>query len=196
MLAILTDPDDGGDPLAVQLSAPGQPIEIDASASSGTCLNGTLQFRFDRNGSIARDYSENPVLIDAPALGATYDVYVRCSADTACEKTSAVAVSVDCPGDVVTFPEFETIIAQSDEATLSWTSYVEYFLVRGDLSLVSSYDVLSSHAGAGTSFTDAAVPAVGDGLYYVVRQARYCNQQSLWTSGGVNESPARENSLP
>ena len=196
MLGIVTDPDDGGDPLAVQLSAPGQPIEIDASASSGTCLDGALQFRFDRNGSIARDYSENPVLIDAPALGATYDVYVRCSADTACEKTSAVAVSVDCPGDVVTFPEFETIIAQSDEATLSWTSYVEYFLVRGDLSLVSSYDVLSSHAGAGTSFTDAAVPAVGDGLYYVVRQARYCNQQSLWTSGGVNESPARENSLP
>jgi len=40
------------------------------------------------------------------------------------------------------------------------------------------------------------VPGSGEGYYYVVRQARFCNQQSLWTSGGVNESPSRESGLP
>jgi hypothetical protein len=200
-LVVVTDPDDNGGPLAEQLSAPGQPIEIDASGSSGTCLDGSLQFRFDKNGVIQRDYSENPVLIDAPASagGATvYTVHLRCSSQPtqgACETSTTVTVTEDCPGTGTTTPAFDTITADS-KTVFSWPGYLEWFLVRGDLGQVSTYHVLTTSSATGSSFSDTLEPEIGEGLYYVLRQARYCNQDSKWTSGGVNESPLREVSLP
>ena len=42
---VQTDPDVTGGALNELLSAPGQPISLDASGSSGTCLDGSLQYR-------------------------------------------------------------------------------------------------------------------------------------------------------
>ena len=51
------------------LNAPGQPIELDASGSIGQCLDGALQYRFTRDGSVLREFSENPVSRRCPGGG-------------------------------------------------------------------------------------------------------------------------------
>lgn len=195
--SIATTPDVTGDTLNENLAAPGQPIEIDASASSGTCQDGALQYRFTKDGStVLREWSENAVLIDVPSpLGSTYNVQVRCSTLTTCNTSAVVNVTVTCPTSGNLGGLFETIAA-SNKTTWNWTTPVAYQLWSGPLSGVSSYTG-GATTGSGTSFMDAVVPGSGAGTYYVVRSAgEFCNEVGLWSSGGAGESAAREPSLP
>lgn len=108
-----------------------------------------------------------------------------------------VDVDVDCPtagGVGEPFPE--TILAQASKTEFAWTTTLEFELYSGDLGDVGSY-VGATASGSGSSFPATASPSSGQGFYYVVREAgEFCNDQGLWTSGGVRESPLREDSLP
>jgi hypothetical protein len=194
---VVTDPDNTGGPLDELLAAPGQPIELDASSSFGTCLDGALQFRFSQDGgaTVLREYSENPVLIAAPQNDTDYLVEVRCSTDTDCDDSTTVNVDVSCPASGNLGGIFPTIIA-TDKTTWAWTPARTYLLWQGDLVLVGTY-AGSDSAGSGTSFTHLPTPAVGSGYYYLLRVlGEYCNDNGPWTSGGPSESPLREVSLP
>jgi hypothetical protein len=194
---VVTDPDDTGGALDELLNAPGQPIELDASSSFGTCVDGALQFRFSEVGgaTVLREFSENPILIAAPQNDADYLVEVRCSTDTSCLDSAVVDVGVGCPSSGNLGGIFPTIIA-IDKTTWTWAPAKSYLLWQGDLDLVSSYAGNDS-PGAGTSFTHLPTPAVGNGYCYLVRESgEYCNENGPWTSGGPGESPLREVSLP
>ena len=68
-------------------------------------------------------------------------------------------------------------------------------LLTGDLSSVSTYTGTVT-GGVGDSFTAAAVPALGDGAYYLVRKvvgAQFCNNGS-WS--GVNECVLSDTTRP
>jgi hypothetical protein len=194
---VVTDPDDTGGALDELLTAPGQPIELDASSSFGTCLDGALQFRFskDDGATAIREFSENPVLLVAPQNDTDYLVEVRCSTDTSCLGSAVVDVDVACPSSGNLGEIFPTITA-ADKTTWTWTPAKTYLLWQGDLVLVSSYAGSDSH-GTGTSFTHVPTPTVGFGYYYLVRElGEYCNDNGPWTSGGPAEDPLREPSLP
>jgi hypothetical protein len=194
---VVTDPENTGGALDELLAAPGQPIELDASSSFGTCLDGALQFRFSQDGgtSVLREYSENPVLIAAPQNDTDYLVEVRCSTDADCSDSTTVDVDVECPASGNLGGIFPTIIAV-DKTTWAWTPAKTYLLWQGDLYLVSSY-AGSDSTGSGTSFSHLPTPAAGSGYYYLVRElGEYCNDSGPWTSGGPAESPLRETSLP
>jgi hypothetical protein len=192
-----TDPDNTGGALDELLVAPGQPIELNASSSFGTCLDGALQFRFskDDGATVLREYSENPVLLVAPQNDTDYLVEVRCSTDTDCDDSTTVDVNVDCPTTGNLGEIFPTIIA-ADKTTWTWTPATTYSLWQGDLQLVSSYGG-SDSTGSGTSFTHLPTPPAGFGYYYLVRElGEFCNDNGPWTSGGSAEDPRREVSLP
>jgi hypothetical protein len=194
---VTTDPDNTGGTLDELLIAPGQPIELDASPSFGTCVDGALQFRFSRDGgaTVLREYTENPVLIAAPQIDTDYLVEVRCSTDTSCLGSALVDVDVDCPSSGNLGEIFPTITA-ADKTTWTWTPAKSYSLWQGDLALVSSYAGYES-AGSGTSFTHLPAPPPGSAYYYLVREVgEYCNDNGPWTSGGPSESPLREVTLP
>jgi hypothetical protein len=194
---VATDPDSTGGALDELLTAPGQPIELDASSSFGTCLDGALQFRFSQDGgaTVLREYTENPVLIAAPQIDTDYLVEVRCSTDVACGDSVTVDVDVECPSSGNLAGIFPTITA-TDKTTWTWTPAKSYLLWQGDLALVSSYSGNGS-AGSGTSFTHLSAPPPGSAYYYLVRElGEYCNNNGPWTSGGTAENPLREVSLP
>jgi hypothetical protein len=91
------------------LAAPGQVVELSAVGSSAdSCLNGTLQYRFciDADADIAcdgpadmllRGWTDNPVLLQAPANNTDYVVEVRCSSAVTCADAASLTVSVNCP---------------------------------------------------------------------------------------------------
>jgi hypothetical protein len=197
---VVTDPDNTGGPLDELLTAPGQPIEMDASSSFGTCLDGALQFRFsaDAGATLLREYSENPVFIAAPQTDAEYLVEVRCSTDTDCSGSASVDVDVDCPSSGnASLGIFATISAEGNKATFSWTGSVSYLMHKGDLVNVSTLAGTQT-PGSGTSFTDPATPTPsGAGFYYLVRETgTFCNAEGEWTSGGSGEQPGRDATLP
>jgi len=188
-LAVATTPDAGGGALAETLVAPGQPIEIDASASSGTCLSGALQFRFSiSGGAVLRDWSENPIYVDAPLGDVDYQVEMRCSSATACATSAIVDVNVNCPSSGLLGGTFgQTLQGEADKSTFSWTSSQAFDAFRGPISGVSTYSgSIIVNNGSGTSFTDGACTQAGtpgDGCYYVVRKhGEFCNNSGNWSA--------------
>jgi hypothetical protein len=194
---ITTDPDDTGGPLDELLAAPGQPITLDASGSTGTCLDGALQYRFSTEGGTTtlRGFSDNPIYLDAPQVDTDYLVELRCSTDgplypcsdpdTSPDAARTVDVDVDCPSSGATLlGDFETILAQGDKTTWVWATSTSFELLQGDLSGVSTYGGVIS-AGSGTSFNDGTLPPGGGGTYYIVRELGvFCNEFGSW---GANE---------
>jgi hypothetical protein len=58
-------------------------------------------------------------------------------------------------------------------------------MVKGDLSALSTYGTSSTSSfPTATFFTDATVPAVGSGFYYLLKGD--C-PQAIWSSGGAGE---------
>jgi hypothetical protein len=194
---VVTTPDATGGPLDEVLTAPGQPIELDAAGSSAICLNGALQFRFSiDSGPELRSWTDDPILLDAPGQDVDYRIEVRCSTDTSCMNSAIVDVDVDCPTTgTLSEPFPETIVAET-KTLFSWTTPLDFDLFTGDLSQVSAYAGGVS-SGTGNSFAAGSTAEPGDGFYFIVRDAsEYCNDIGLWTSGGPAESPSRETSLP
>ncbi len=74
----------------------GRPINLSAIDSDvPTCVNGTIQFQFFKNGATVQDWSSKTFFQDAPEVTATYSVKVRCSSDFAC--TSQTGATRDVP---------------------------------------------------------------------------------------------------
>ena len=192
---ITTDPDQTGGAFDELLAAPGMPIVLDASSSTGACLDGELQYRFSTDGgaTVLRGFSGNPVYADAPQADTDFLVEVRCSADlpdydcsdpdTSPDAAKTVDVDVDCPssGNAL-LGEFETILAQ-DKTTWFWTTPVAFERLQGGLSGVNSY-AGSNSTGAGVAFDDGTLPASGSGRYYLVRElGSFCNEFGSWAAG-------------
>lgn len=198
-VAVSTVPDATGGPEDEALVAPGRPIEISAEDSSGRCVDGPLQFRFSIDGGpVLREWGENPVFVDAPLEDRDYVVDVRCSTDASCNNSTTVDVDVHCPSTGSLRAAFGgTILAQAGKTEWSWTTARDFVLWTGSLAQVASY-AGDETAGSGTSFDDPTLPSgTGSGFYYLVRtQGEFCNDRGLWTSGGPEESPLRENNLP
>jgi hypothetical protein len=195
---VSTDPDETGGALDEILIAPGRPIEMNAAASFGRCLDGALQFRYSiDNGPALRGWSEDPVFIDAPVSDTDYLVEVRCSTDASCMDSVVVDVDVDCPSSGTLGEPFPEIIVAETKTLFSWTTPFDFHLFAGELHAVGAYTGdLSS--GTGSSFAAGVTPgSPGDGFYFLVRHAgEFCNDVGQWTSGGPSESPARESTLP
>jgi hypothetical protein len=188
--SVATDPDDNGGAAAEELSAPGQPIELDAAASSGQCLDGALQYKFSKDGVVLREFSENAFLVDAPGAATQYVVDVRCSTDTACADQTTIDVTVVCPtGNTPLLGVFPETVVASSGTTWSWSVTRGYDLLQGPLNGVFNY-VGTRSTGTGTSFTDAGSLPGGtvNGKYYVVRElGGFCNEIGSWTTGGAGE---------
>jgi hypothetical protein len=203
-------PDGAINPGTVSLSAPGQVVELNAAAlvnpsTADRCLSGSLQFRFTRDGTLLRNWLENPILVDAPvpippATSVTYAVGVRCSTLTTCNDTENVIVEVDCPSTGV-LHGFPTIFADPSSTSFSWTLDSPWHGVtdrspqvpaawvvrRGLLSDLTAGNYTSSQiaSGTGTSFTDTTAAPAGDGWYWVVGRtdAQLCNESpASWSA--------------
>jgi hypothetical protein len=74
----------------------GRSINLSAIDSEvPTCVNGTTQFQFTKNGILTQDWSSKTYFQDAPEVTASYAVKVRCSSDFAC--TSLTGATRDVP---------------------------------------------------------------------------------------------------
>jgi hypothetical protein len=186
--------------------APGQPVSLDASASvANACIGGVLQFRFYVNGVLARDWSDNAFLSDAPLADTSYDVSVRCSTKTDCMGTTIGStgriVTVGCPSTGnLTWPGplrvDKTGGLGGDEPdqglTVSWGPQARWTdLIRGDLvalrtgatytGTVLGCDLADTNA---SSAADGAVLAPGSGFYFLARGAA-CNVTPFSYSAGA-----------
>ncbi|HEU4402087.1 MAG TPA: hypothetical protein VFT43_08275, partial [Candidatus Polarisedimenticolia bacterium] len=74
----------------------GETLLFNASKTTnpGLCVNGATEFKFLKNGAIARDYAANPYYKDAPTSDATYQVLVRCSSDPSCTTATGASQAV------------------------------------------------------------------------------------------------------
>jgi len=104
----------------------------------------------------------------------------------------------DCP-DYANPGQGPVVFAESIRATggntFTWSTPADVAFVRGDLSAVGSYSITESGVLPGaTSLADAAVPAAGQGFYYLVRLAGTCTVGS-WQSA-LGAEPGRDQALP
>jgi uncharacterized repeat protein (TIGR01451 family) len=192
------------------LRAPGAVVELDASGSSADrCVSGTLQYQFLKDGAVIRDWTDNPVLVDAPLVSTTYGVNVRCTSDfedPACIDTSLGDTAVGSSPVIVECPASGNLVASSSEPFGSGanelladaTDYgfffasgeAEFDVLRGSLDCVCGpgWDAqLVAYGESGSGFVDTTLPAPGTGLFYVVRFADACN-----AVGGYETSPGAE----
>jgi hypothetical protein len=74
----------------------GQTLRLSGSGSTfpGGCSNGIAEYRFERNGVVAQDWSTSPVFVDAPESTTHYRLLVRCSADHACTSVAGAVRDV------------------------------------------------------------------------------------------------------
>jgi hypothetical protein len=190
---------------------PGQVVEINASGSSADqCTDGTLHYRFFRDINMSgdfdsadillRDFTDNPIVVDAPMVSTDYGVEVICTSDPSCptsmESTSVNAVGVACPQNAILSghsPFTGTLEASkpSNDPTglrLDWpVSVVD--MVRGTLSTLRSSGSYATAIdecthedtaqGARHSLTFSGIPAVGDAFFFVLRpEATFCNEDA------------------
>jgi hypothetical protein len=205
-----------------QLDAPGQIVTLDASASvADVCNSGTLQYKFWIDlfsdgiltagvDTVLRDWTDNPILLDAPIGNTRYSVQVRCSTDTSCEApdiaTASLSIGVTCPGiggslDPGPFPQTINVSkGTSPTINLTWTTPTIVDAVRGDLNLLRSnggnftttVEACLANNTVTNSVPDSTAVAGGVGKYYVVRIGDpQCNEQGTWSTGTAQEVAGR-----
>ncbi|MEK7798623.1 MAG: hypothetical protein AAB297_02240, partial [Acidobacteriota bacterium] len=168
----------------------GERLTLDASASSlpGGCVGGVAQFRFLRDGQVVQDWTTNNAFIDAPLVDAGYQLLVRCSADFQCSGTVGVSAMASVySGDGADISVLLTH-ASAGASSLAWparpqpTSVIGYDVFRGTITIATpgggdpTYatltclrpDVPQQALGTTVSVLDGAVPATGQGFYYLV----------------------------
>jgi len=188
------------DPVAVlvadptSLPAPGQVVTLGASASTvASCLNGVLQYQFKRDGSVVQDWTDNPEFVDAPTVGATYEVNVRCATDTTCVGNSTLPFTVGCPGSTTPVffdPEFceydgAAEVASCTSEALVWNGPEHGICITGDLATLRTGDYSNEIIAAGADEVSCPIEDVlvdpGDGAWFLVNfgntdgTAKACN---------------------
>ncbi|HEX6852516.1 MAG TPA: hypothetical protein VF139_14050 [Candidatus Polarisedimenticolaceae bacterium] len=205
-------------------AAPGQPVQLDASASTAdSCPNGTLQFQYwiDANGNsivgdagdtLLRDWTDDSGYLDAPMSGPVrYALKVRCSSTPNCDSASNTAVTpvnVNCPSSGTLSGRFNGAIGFSNKTTVSWTTSQGFDAIQGDLNTLRSsggnfngaVNTCLQNNGTGTSLNDAATPAAGAGFYYLLRPtsggAGGCNAGSpSYGTGNAKEAAGRDTEI-
>jgi hypothetical protein len=205
-------------------SAPGQPVQLDASASTAdSCPSGTLQFQFwiDANGNsnvgdagdtLLRDWTDDSGYLDAPVSGPVrYAVKVRCSSAPNCDSasnSSITPVSVTCPSSGNLSGRFNGAIGFASKTSVSWTTSQGFDAIQGDLNALRSsggnftgaVNTCLQNNGSGTSFSDVATPAVGAGFYYLLRPTSGggagCNAGSpSYGTGNAKEAAGRDSEI-
>jgi hypothetical protein len=162
----------------------GQGLRVSAvgSAIIGGCPNGSVQFRFLKNGVVAQDWSAKAFYQDAPENDTSYTVLVRCSSDFACTsqtgQTAAVAVYKGDSTDISL-----TATHAAGTTSLRWLArpqaapLVGYDLFRatasghnagvGGMACLAT-DVPQTTIGNPITVNDASSPAVGSTYLYLV----------------------------
>jgi Subtilase family/Thrombospondin type 3 repeat len=165
----------------------GERIFLDGSASTlpGGCVGGVAQFRFLRNGRIVRDWSTNNTYIDAPLSDASYQLYVRCSADPQCTGTTGAAATARVYTGDGQDVDLRVDPGAGLDAALSWEarpqpdSAAGYDLFRGTLADVNGdpslttlscrqADIPQQPVGTLVTFTETDLPPAGTTYYYLV----------------------------
>ena len=99
---------------------PGQPLTLSAEASEAAGCTGTLQYRFTGPG-LDTGYTSSPTATASAAGAATWTVAVRCSADTSCAQSIAVAdPTLDDFHAGRVRPGSLRVSRQGDDVLLSW----------------------------------------------------------------------------
>ncbi len=202
------------------LATPGHMVELSGEDSTATsCVGGTLQFRFyldvtpgggfDGSDVLLRDWTDNPIYMDAPSSSQAYGLEVRCSSDTLCEGFADETLNITCPDSTGTGSFKSTVRLVKDNVvdagagsktvtiTANWASSVKVQAVNGDLdALLGTGTYTGTVIGclknlsdpATTTFSDTNTIAPGNGIYYVVR-GNLCNNFSY---GGEGEAVDRD----
>ena len=189
--------------------APGQLTNLDASGSSGSCVNGVLQYRFwttnnnttvgDAGDVLLRTWTDNPELVDAPSGTTRYGVQVRCSALTSCAGSATAQVVVDCPSTGNALAAFNQDISFSSKTAFGWPTAQAADAIRGSLDALRAaggqfnatvQTCLNNNTSVNT-VPDATTPGVGSGFYYLVRGAgvTFCNAGNSWKTFSAAEKP-------
>jgi hypothetical protein len=192
--------------------APGQLTQLDASASFvDRCADGALLFRFwaDLNGNgvpgdagdqLLRNWTENPILLQAPDTTTRYGVEVRCSSLPSCLGSTTTLVTVLCPSTGNAKAPFAQQVGFAGKTQFSWTSAALVDVIRGDLGALrgsggqfnGTVEACLGNDVSVSSVTDGTTPSAGAGKYYLVRGAGpspYCNASHSWKTGAAAEKP-------
>jgi hypothetical protein len=198
-------------------AAPAVVTELSAQGSSADrCIDGTLEYQFwiDANEDgvlqepddlLLRDWTDNPLRVEAPRETTVYGVRVRCSSGAACQGTAFETVVVQCPS--TGNARFDQAIAFEARDRLAWSASERVDAFRGSLNALRA----ASSGGTGDfgksleaclldgvearELTDAFLPAApGDASYYLVRSAA-CNAPS-WSTAAPGEVPGRNATIP
>ena len=153
--------------------------------------------------TLVQDFSPNPVYQDAPLADVTYGVIVKCSSASSapCSGVTAIRfIDVGCPGVQNTY------LAEAWWAQLKFATKTQLTvpfanqtldLHRGTLSTLRGTALGNFGGGSclfnnttAVSFTDATVPTLGDGLYYLIRgEDTNCNENQKYTTFSPKETP-------
>ena len=90
----------------------------------------------------------------------------------------------------------QTVTVMANKTIFQWSSVVAYRMVRGSFTNAASigaYTVNSTLLGTANTFSDAAVPAVGTGYWYLVKRGG-CTPTS-WQST-LGQQPGRDIKIP
>jgi hypothetical protein len=207
-------------PGTILVKAPGQVVELNAlgsgnQSSADSCPTGTLQFQYEVDGQIVRQFTEDPVFIAAPLDTTLYEMTARCSTDPGCSASVEVLALVECPSLGTWFDwnmkaiddpngcgafDWDTVAAATDRNPEIPGNYRVFRGELDDLLADGGFgqgDVVATNQ-SGTVFVDAlqATPTTADctgsGPSYYWLFARQenppagCNADG-WTSGGVGE---------
>jgi hypothetical protein len=166
----------------------GEKLTLDASASAlpGGCVSGVAQYRFVRDGQVVQDWTTNNAFIDAPLVDASYQLFVRCSANFSCTGTvGASSLASVYSGDGADLSLTVTSLP-GGTASLTWqarpqpSSVTGYDVFRGLLTGPSSDPALASLTcfrsdlpqqtigSYVTAVQDAVLPPFGQCFYYLV----------------------------
>jgi len=119
----------------------GETILFNASATTnpGGCANGVTEYRFVKNGAVAKDWSANAFFKDAPTADAVYQVLARCSSDapagtppTSCTTVTGVSQTVQVyTGDGQDIPLTVTHNRTTNVTTVTWPARQQPFPMSG-----------------------------------------------------------------
>ena len=178
-------------------SAAGVAPGLNLDAADYLPCNGHLLLSFDGSGSIGGvDFDDEDVLeFDRVSTWEmAYDGSAR-DARWGDVDLDAVQARVNFgAGTPLTFGQTVTVMA--NKTIFQWSSVVAYRMVRGSFTNAASigaYTVNSTLQGTANTFSDAAVPPVGTGYWYLVKRGG-CTPTS-WQST-LGQEPGRDLKIP